>query len=48
MVSASRFFEVSEDEIEYLLESATPEKTKNVSCKVCFYYHHMKIIYKYR
>ena len=33
MASASRFCEVSEDEIECLLESAIPEKTKNVLCK---------------
>ena len=34
MASASRFCEVSEDEIKCLLESAIPEKTKNVLCKV--------------
>ena len=34
MASASRFCEVSEDEIDCLLESAIPEKTKNVLCKV--------------
>ena len=34
MASASCFCEVSEDEIECLLESAIPEKTKNVLCKV--------------
>ena len=34
MASASRFCEVSEDDIECLLESAIPEKTKNVLCKV--------------
>ena len=34
MASVSRFCEVSEDEIECLLESAIPEKTKNVLCKV--------------
>ena len=37
MASASRFREVSEDEIECLLESAIPENRKNVLCKVCFY-----------
>ena len=33
MASASRFCEVSKDEIECLLESAVPEKTKNVLLK---------------
>ena len=37
MASASGFCEVSEDEIECLLESAISEKTKNILCKVCFY-----------
>ena len=37
MASASWFCEVSEDEIEFLLESAIPEKEKNVLSKVCFY-----------
>ena len=36
MASASRFCEVSEDEIECLLESAILEKTENVLWKVCF------------
>ena len=35
MASASRFCEVSEDEIESLLESAIPEKTKSVLYKMC-------------
>ena len=34
MASTSRFCEVSKDEIECLLESAVPEKTKNVLCKM--------------
>ena len=34
MASASRFCKVSKDEVECLLESAVPEKAKNVLCKV--------------
>ena len=34
MAFTSRFCEVSEDKIDCLLESAIPEKMKNVHCKV--------------